>query len=81
MMSKPCSPPLSGLGKRDPLVAAPARRRIETVVNFRAIHLLTNGDFPCAERIGGETLSLPFHTAMPFEFLNIVTGALADIRH
>jgi dTDP-4-amino-4,6-dideoxygalactose transaminase len=75
-------------GKRDKVVAALREKRIETVVNYRAIHLLTylreklgyrKGDFPCAERIGAETLSLPFYPTMPFEFLDIVAGALADI--
>ena len=76
--------------QRDSVIAELRKRGIETVVNYRAIHLLTylretlgyrKGDFPCAERIGAETLSLPFYPTMPIEFLDLVAAALADIVH
>jgi dTDP-4-amino-4,6-dideoxygalactose transaminase len=75
---------------RDRLIAELTKRRIGTVVNYRAIHLLKyfgetlgygKGDFPVAERIGAETISLPFYPTMPLEFLDIVAGALASILH
>jgi UDP-4-amino-4-deoxy-L-arabinose-oxoglutarate aminotransferase len=74
--------------ERDRLIAGLTNRRIETVVNYRAIHLLKyftetlgyhEGDFPLAERIGAETLSLPFYPNMPIEFLDIVVEALASL--
>ena len=61
------------------------RRGIGTVVNYRAIHLLTyfrellghaRGDFPVAERIGDSTFSLPFYPAMPHEHADQVANAL-----
>lgn len=73
--------------RRDAMIAELKRRQIETVVNYRAIHLLTylrerlgyrEGDFPFAEKIGAATISLPFYPTMPFEFLGIVAGALSD---
>ena len=73
---------------RDGVIAELRRRRIETVVNYRAIHLLTyfretlgyrEGAFPLAERIGAETLSLPFYPNMPIEFLDLVVEALASL--
>lgn len=75
-------------GERDRLVAELNKRRIQTVVNYRAIHLLTHfsatlghraGDFPVAERIGDETLSLPFYPTMPLDFIDIVADAVANI--
>jgi UDP-4-amino-4-deoxy-L-arabinose-oxoglutarate aminotransferase len=61
---------------RDRLVAGLTHAGIGTVVNYRAIHLLSyfeehlghrRGDFPVAERIGDETLSLPFFPTMAEE--------------
>jgi dTDP-4-amino-4,6-dideoxygalactose transaminase len=75
---------------RDRLIAELTARQIGTVVNYRAIHLLKyfsdtlgyrEGDFPVAERIGTETLSLPFYPTMPAEFLDIVGKALASALH
>lgn len=74
--------------ERDRLIAELNKRQIQTVVNYRAIHLLTHfsntlghrsGDFPIAERIGDETLSLPFYPTMPLEFIDIVADAVANI--
>jgi dTDP-4-amino-4,6-dideoxygalactose transaminase len=77
-------------GERDRLIAELTNRQIGTVVNYRAIHLLKyfsetlgyrEGDFPVAERIGAETLSLPFYPTMPFEYLDIAAKALASALH
>jgi len=68
-----------GSGKRDFVVEELARQGVATVVNYRAIHLLTffaeslgykQGDFPNAERIGDETLSMPFYPTMPDEYVD-----------
>jgi dTDP-4-amino-4,6-dideoxygalactose transaminase len=73
--------------ERDRLIAELTKRRIGTVVNYRAIHRLKyfsetlgyrDGDFPVAESIGAETISLPFYPTMPFDFLNIVGEALVN---
>jgi len=75
-------------GGRDRLIAELNKRQIQTVVNYRAIHLLTHfsgalghraGDFPIAERMGDETVSLPFYPTMPLEFVDIVSDAVANI--
>ncbi|WOJ89728.1 DegT/DnrJ/EryC1/StrS family aminotransferase [Methylocapsa polymorpha] len=77
-----------GEGQRDRLIAELNKRQIQTVVNYRAIHLLTHfadalghraGDFPIAERMGDETVSLPFYPTMPLEFVDIVSDAVANI--
>jgi len=76
--------------KRDHLIGELSKRRIETVVNYRAIHLLSylknelgccQGEFPAAENIGAETLSLPFYPTMPLEFVDIVADAVASVLH
>lgn len=76
-----------GGGQRDRLIAELQMRGIQTVVNYRAIHLLTHfaqtlghrkGDFPIAERIGDETISLPFYPTMPVEAVDIVAKAVAN---
>ena len=72
-------------GRRDALVATLQAAGIATVVNYRAIHLLTffrerfgfqPGDFPVAERIGDQTLSLPFYPGMPEEHVDIVAATI-----
>ncbi|HTV32878.1 MAG TPA: DegT/DnrJ/EryC1/StrS family aminotransferase, partial [Methylocella sp.] len=74
--------------ERDRLITEFNARHIGAVVNYRAIHLLKYfretlgyraGDFPIAEKIGAETISLPFYPTMPIEFLNIVVEALASL--
>jgi len=69
---------------RDRVVAGLAANGIGTVVNYRAIHLLTyfaqslghaRGDFPEAERIGDEVLSLPFYPTMsPEDVIRVVAS-------
>jgi UDP-4-amino-4-deoxy-L-arabinose-oxoglutarate aminotransferase len=61
---------------------------VETVVNYRAIHLLTfftrllghtPGDFPIAEGLGGQVISLPFYPNMPMEHVDRVCDLLHGI--
>jgi dTDP-4-amino-4,6-dideoxygalactose transaminase len=72
-------------GRRDAIVAGLQEGGIPTVVNYRAIHLLTYfrerfgfkpGAFPVAERIGDATLSLPFYPNIPAEHVAAVVGRL-----
>lgn len=60
---------------------------IGCVINYRPVHLtryfreqggFAEGAFPNAERIGRETLSLPFYPAMPDEDVDAVVEALSD---
>jgi dTDP-4-amino-4,6-dideoxygalactose transaminase len=76
--------------ERDRLISEFSKRQIGTVVNYRPIHLLKyfretlgycDGDFPVAEAIGAETISLPFYPTIPFDFLDIVAEALASALH
>jgi len=71
--------------KRDAVVEALKSEQIGCVVNYRAIHLMQYfrenfghkpGDFPEAERIGDETISLPFYPGMPLDDVDIVVDAL-----
>ena len=57
-------------------------------MNYRAIHLLTHfsetlghrrGDFPIAERMGDQTVSLPFYPTMPLHLVDIVANAVVNI--
>ena len=75
-------------GMRDQVIEGLKREGIEITVNYRAIHLLSyfsqnfgyrRGDFPEAERIGDETLSLPFYPNMPPEHVRIVLQSLNRI--
>ena len=75
-------------GRRDETVAGLQQRGIPTVVNYRAIHLLTYfrerfgfkpGVFPMAERIGDAAISLPFYPAIPADHVDAVAIALKAI--
>lgn len=63
-------------GCRDTLLRELSGRKIGCAVHYRAIHLLSyyrsrfgykEGDFPFAERIGNETISLPFWIGLSAE--------------
>lgn len=78
-------PILVDAGIRDRIVENLNNMGIGTVVNYRAIHLLsyfvneygyTEGDFPVAESIGCSVLSLPFYPAMPMEDAQQVIDAI-----
>ena len=73
---------------RDWLIAELQARRIGCVVNYRPIHLMSYfrdsygfkaGDYPIAERLGDETLSLPFYPSMPIEQVDAVCEAIEDL--
>jgi len=72
-------------GRRDDVVVGLQERGIPTVVNYRAIHLLTYfrerfgfkpGAFPMAERIGDAAVSLPFYPSIPAEHVTAVAEGL-----
>jgi len=74
-------------GRRDTVLSELKAGGIECVVNYRPIHMMSYfcdrygfkaGAFPNAERIGEETLSLPFYPTMPDEFVGVVADAIAD---
>jgi hypothetical protein len=64
-------------------------RGIGTGVSYEALHLCTlgrrygyqEGDFPAAERIARETLTLPLHAGMTAADVDRVCAALAEIVH
>ena len=71
--------------RRDAVIRGLHEKGIGTVVNYRAIHLLTffrerfgfqEGDFPNAERIGARTMSLPLYPLMRREQIDEITLAL-----
>jgi UDP-4-amino-4-deoxy-L-arabinose-oxoglutarate aminotransferase len=73
---------------RDRVVKGLTEAGIQVVVNYRAIHLLTYfretlghrpGDFPVAERIGEQTISLPLYPRMPEEHVDVVCDVLRDL--
>ncbi len=71
--------------KRDATIEALKKEQIGCVVNYRAVHLMqyfrehfgyTPGDFPHAESIGDETISIPFYPGMPLDDVDFVIDAL-----
>lgn len=73
---------------RDQMIRGLQERGIQTVVNYRAIHLTSYlkeklghaaGDFPVAESIGERTLSLPYYPGMPDGHIDIVCDALQAV--
>ena len=71
--------------KRDSVIEALKSEQVGCVVNYRAVHLMQYfrenfghkpGDFPEAERIGDETISLPFYPGMPLDDVDIVVDTL-----
>ncbi len=77
------TPPL-----RDKAISELTREGIGITVNYQAIHLTSYlshtlgykaGDFPIAERIGSETLSLPFYPNLSDENIETVARRLHDI--
>lgn len=81
-------PVLIANGKRDETIQALQNEGISVMVNYRAIHLLEffsnvlgfkPGAFPHAEKIGNETVSLPFYPNMPREHVDLVVDELRRI--
>jgi dTDP-4-amino-4,6-dideoxygalactose transaminase len=77
-----------GNGRRDGIIQGLQREGVGVVVNYRAIHLLTYfretfgfraGVFPHAERIGNETISLPFYPAMSEKQVVVVSETLTRL--
>ncbi|HKB35267.1 MAG TPA: DegT/DnrJ/EryC1/StrS family aminotransferase [Gemmataceae bacterium] len=77
-----------GGGRRDRVVDGLQAAGIGVVVNYRPIHLLTffrerfgfrEGDYPVAERIGREVLSLPFYPALSHADADRVVATLAGL--
>jgi len=75
-------------GRRDDVVVGLQQRGIPTVVNYRAIHLLSYfrerfgfepGAFPMAERIGDAAVSLPFYPGIPAEHVAAVAESLRTL--
>ena len=73
---------------RDLVIGELRERGIESVVNYRAIHLhkyfrdaggYKEGDFPIAEELGDSTLSVPFYPTMPLEHIHAVCSALEEV--
>lgn len=71
--------------RRDRVISALQDAAIGVAVNYRAIHLLTYfretlgyrlGDFPRAERIGDETLSLPFYPSLADDQVSYVARTI-----
>lgn len=71
--------------RRDPMIAHLQNEGIGCVVNYRPIHLTAyfrktfgyqEGAYPNAEKIGSETLSIPFYPTMPLEHVEIVVDAI-----
>lgn len=71
--------------RRDGVVTQFIQQGIGVVVNYRAIHLLSyfsenfgyqRGDYPNAERIGNECISLPFYPTLSQESVSRVCGVL-----
>lgn len=73
---------------RDDVVAALRERGVETVVNYRPVHLTRYfsetfgykpGDFPVAEDLGARCISLPFYPSMADSDVDFVCDAIADV--
>lgn len=71
--------------KRDSVIESLKAEAVGCVVNYRAVPLMRYfrdkygykpGDFPVAERIGDETISLPFYPGMPEDDIEVVADAL-----
>lgn len=74
--------------ERDSVLWGLQNKDIGVAVNFRAIHLLKyyreafgykEGDFPCAEKIGSGTISLPLYPALKDEEVDYVAKTLIGI--
>lgn len=72
---------------RDALQAALQAREIQTGIHYpQPVHLLegyrdlgyAEGDFPVAEKIAAETLSLPMYPELPLEAVRLVASAVSE---
>jgi dTDP-4-amino-4,6-dideoxygalactose transaminase len=76
-------------GRRDELLAALQDAGIGCTVNYRAVHLrkyytetfgYKNGDFPCAERIGERTISIPFYPRLIDKEVQYVAQRVTELH-
>jgi len=74
--------------KRDSVLMALQKKGIGVAVNYRPIHLLKyyrdrygfkEGDFPVAEKIGSETISIPLYSELKDTEVDYVVASLYDI--
>lgn len=74
--------------RRDEVLTKLQEAGVEVVVNYRPVHLTSyfrekfgfkENDFPIAERIGDQCLSLPFFPGMPPEMVDTVVERLSRI--
>jgi dTDP-4-amino-4,6-dideoxygalactose transaminase len=73
---------------RDAVVTALQQAGVEVVVNYRPVHLTeyfrkayghADGDFPVAERLGDQCISLPYYPSMPLPDVDIVAARMERI--
>lgn len=73
---------------REHVIAELKKRGVETTVNYNPIHLTSylsstlgyrQGDFPIAERLGRDCISLPFYPTMEVAAVDYVCDCLAEI--
>jgi UDP-4-amino-4-deoxy-L-arabinose-oxoglutarate aminotransferase len=74
--------------RRDAVIAELQRRGIEVVVNYRPVHLMSyfrmtgphyEGQFPTAETLGEQAVSLPFYPGMSADDVDYVVTQLREI--
>jgi dTDP-4-amino-4,6-dideoxygalactose transaminase len=75
-------------GDRDEVLTALQQAGVEVVVNYRPVHLTdyfrrtydhAEGDFPVAERLGEQCISLPYYPGMPLTDVDAVASRLERI--
>jgi dTDP-4-amino-4,6-dideoxygalactose transaminase len=73
--------------RRDSMLHSLQEREVGVAVNFRAIHLLKyyrekfkykKGDFPVAEQIGGQTISLPLYPMLRDDEVDYVIKSVLE---
>jgi dTDP-4-amino-4,6-dideoxygalactose transaminase len=74
--------------RRDAVIAGLQAAQVEIVVNYRPVHLTSyfreqfhhqEGDFPVAERLGAQCISLPFWPGMGLEDADLVVERLTRV--
>ena len=79
---------ISAAQKRDLVLRSLQEKGVGVAVNFRPIHLLdfyrtkfgyTEGDFPCAEKIGAGTISLPLYPSLRDEEIEYVIKSVKEV--
>jgi len=74
--------------KRDRILHELNKKGIQVAVNYRAIHLLKYysekygykaGDFPCAEKIGSSTITLPLYPKLTSKEVDYIIKSVNEI--